>query len=121
MRVAIVGSRGFSDYEMLKSEINSFVDVSKITEIISGGAIGADYLAEKFAYEHQLKMTVFKPDWSTGKGAGMVRNRTIVENSDWVFAFWDGQSKGTKNSIDHANRLGKYLVTVYYTANMKEH
>lgn len=114
MKVAIVGSRGFDDYEMLKREIVKLVDVSKITEIISGGAKGADILAERFARENNFKMTVIKPNWSHGKGAGIIRNKTIVETADTVLAFWDGESKGTKNSIGLGDRLGKqvYVISV---------
>jgi len=114
MKVAIVGSRGFSDYEMLKSEISQKIDISRISEVISGGAIGADYLAEKFAHEFNIKMTVFRPNWSLGKGAGILRNKTIVETADVVFAFWDGESKGTKSSILLGDSLGKkvFVLTV---------
>jgi hypothetical protein len=112
MKVAIVGSRGFDDYEMLKREVSKNIDISKITEIISGGAKGADTLAEKFANEKGILMTVIKPNWSHGKGAGIIRNKTIVESADTVFAFWDGDSKGTKNSIGLGDRLGKQMYVI---------
>jgi len=39
--IAIVGSRDFNDYEVLKTEMNKF-DIEKI---VSGGAKGSDLLA----------------------------------------------------------------------------
>jgi hypothetical protein len=120
MKVAIVGSRGFHDYEMLKREVLAKVDISKVTEIISGGAIGADFLAEKFGQEHNIKVTIFKPDWSTGRGAGIIRNKTIVESSDVVFAFWDGESKGTKSSIGLADRLEKQVFVSLVKGNVRD-
>jgi len=39
----------------------------------------------------------------------MVRNGFIVAHADFVVAFWDGKSRGTKNAIDRAKRLGKRL------------
>jgi hypothetical protein len=30
-----------------------------------------------------------------------VRNKDIIKNSDTVVAFWDGESRGTKNSIEY--------------------
>ena len=59
MRVAVVGSRGFNDYLLLKETLlNHF-----ITRIVSGGAKGADKLAEKFAEEHGIPLDIHKPDW----------------------------------------------------------
>jgi hypothetical protein len=53
---------------------------------------------------------VFKPDWNKyGKSAGFVRNKLIIENADIVFAFWDGESKGTLISINIAKELNKKL------------
>lgn len=43
---------------------------------------------------------------SYGKAA-FARNEWIVEDADVVVAFWDGQSRGTKNSLEIAERLGK--------------
>ena len=40
---------------------------------------------------------------------GPLRNRYMVERSDGVIAFGDGESKGTKNLIACAKKLGKPL------------
>jgi hypothetical protein len=39
----------------------------------------------------------------------MARNEVIIDIADAVIAVWDGHSKGTKNSIEHAGRMGKKL------------
>jgi hypothetical protein len=106
MKLAIVGSRTFDDYEMAKAALKDLV----ITEIVSGGAKGADALAERYAKENNIPVKIFKPDWAKyGRGAGPVRNKLIVEYADKVIAFWDGASKGTKSSIDFATAKGKLL------------
>lgn len=113
MNIAIIGSRNFTDFELLSSTILSYLSENELTatSVVSGGAKGADTLAEKFALENHLKITVFKPDWKQfGKRAGFIRNTLIIENSDIVFAFWDGISNGTKDSIDKAEKLGKEVV-----------
>ena len=72
----------------------------EITKIVSGGAKGADSLAEIYAEKYQLPLIVFKHDWQKyGRGAGIVRNREIIEAADIVVAFWDGSSKGTASSL----------------------
>jgi len=113
MKLAIVGSRSFSDYILLKESIlKSFPGV---TIVVSGGAKGADQLGQKFAEELQLKTEIYLPDWKRyGKGAGIVRNELIVKNSNAVIAFWDGVSKGTKKSIDISRNLGKKLIIIKF-------
>lgn len=112
MKVGIVGSRSFIDYALLKEHVNP----DKVTAIVSGGAIGADTLAEQFAAEFGLEMIVFKPDYKKhGKAAPFIRNTQIVEESDIVFAFWDGQSTGTLDSINKAKRLKKPVKIVLFT------
>lgn len=106
MKLAIVGSRTFDNYEMVKQVLKDL----NITEIVSGGAKGADTLAERYATENNISTTIFKPDWDKlGRAAGMIRNKQIVNYAEKVIAFWDGVSKGTKNSIDLAKRQGKLL------------
>jgi hypothetical protein len=109
MRVAVIGSRGFNDYELVVKTLSNL----GITLLVSGGAIGADSLGEKYANEHDIPTLIFKPDWEThGKAAGMIRNTTIVENSDLVIAFWDGESKGTKDSITKAEKKGTKVLII---------
>lgn len=113
MKIAIIGSRAFSDYEMLSSFLNEFLKNNQINpeEIVSGGAKGADTLAEKFALENNIETVIFNPDWEQfGRNACSARNTQIVEYSDIVFAFWDGKSPGTKDSITKAEKLGKTVI-----------
>jgi hypothetical protein len=112
MKVAVVGSRNFNDYEKLKQTLDQTPD---ITRIISGGAKGADALAEQWAKEKGIEIVVYKPDWAKyGRGAGVVRNRLIIEDCDYCIAFWDGVSNGTKSSIEHSKKMHKRLLVVRY-------
>jgi predicted Rossmann fold nucleotide-binding protein DprA/Smf involved in DNA uptake len=104
MKLAIVGSRSFSDYEFLKK----MIDYHPCTCIISGGAKGADTLAKRYAVEHGILIQEFLPNWDLhGKSAGFIRNKQIVEASEELVAFWDKKSPGTKHSIDLAEQAGK--------------
>lgn len=117
MKLAVVGSRKFSDYELLKKELEKEEDVE---EIVSGGAKGADTLSEWYAAEKDLPMKIFRPDWDQyGKRAGFVRNKEIVENCDKLIAFWDGESRGTSHSIYMARNLGKEVRIVRYETRYK--
>ena len=124
-RIAIVGSRDFHDYEYLRQELTKYIcsnfdafeENGKLYRrrttwpniaIVSGGARGADTLAEDFADQYNLEKLIFKPDWDLyGKRAGFVRNAKIVDNCDVLFAFQINKSKGTQHSIDLAKEKSK--------------
>lgn len=110
MNVAVVGSRTFSDYELVKDELRW---LSPEDTIISGGAQGADLLGAKYAREIGCELIEHLPDWDKyGKKAGFLRNIDIIKDSDMVYAFWDGVSKGTKHSIDLAEKHDKPCIVV---------
>ena len=109
MKYAVIGSRNLNNYAELEKELEKY----DISEIVSGGAKGADQFAERYAYEKSIPIEIIKPDWARyGKGAGVIRNREIIDHCDAVIAFWDGESKGTKSSINFAEKAGK-KVTVH--------
>jgi len=109
MKTAIVGSRTITDYDLLLAAMQGI----EVNEVISGGAAGADALAERWARENNKKLTVMPADWKRfGKSAGMVRNADIVKQCDMVVALWDGQSSGTKATIRMAERAGKKVKVV---------
>ncbi len=114
MKVGVIGSRTFNDFEMLKNTLDIILSKKGISLIVSGGAKGADVLSELWATQNNIETLIFKPDWSIGKSAAAIRNQKIVENSDVIVAFWDGISKGTKMTIDMAiSRNIKVLKVIY--------
>ena len=116
--LAVVGSRDFSNYALLAKSIRDLKakEGVVIEEVVSGGARGADRLAEKYARSEQIALRVFLPQWDThGKAAGVIRNKLIVDRADMVLAFWDGKSAGTQSTIQLAKRAGKEVLVVDYT------
>jgi predicted Rossmann fold nucleotide-binding protein DprA/Smf involved in DNA uptake len=112
-KIGVVGSRSFNDYHFMKKMLDNFIVKESI---ISGGAIGADKLAKRYAIDHSIPIKEFLPDWTRhGKAAGPIRNKIIVDNSDAIIAFWDGKSKGTKSTISIAKEQGK-KVFVYWNS-----
>lgn len=121
IKVIIAGLRNFYDYDIVEDTVVSYFMSRGIlkenVEIISGGARGADSLGEQLADSYGLKLTVFPAQWNTyGKTAGMIRNKEMadyaIKDSDKaiLFAFWDGQSRGTKGMIDIAKRCGMEVI-----------
>ncbi|MEX3625117.1 DUF2493 domain-containing protein [Viridibacillus arvi] len=118
IKVVVGGSRGFSDYGLLKSKLDTILkdyEYSQI-EIVSGGAEGADKLGERYAEEHGCKLTMFIPDWDMfGGSAGMRRNVEMAHYGDCVICFWDGVSRGTKGMINTCISKSKTVQIIRYS------
>lgn len=120
MKLAIVGSRTFNDYNLLIKFIEKHYDTSEITTIISGAARGADSLGRQYAIENGYELIEFPADWKKyGKRAGFIRNVDIIKNCDECVCFWDGQSNGTKHDIELCEQMKKpYKVCCFDVINM---
>lgn len=113
MRIAIIGSRNLGNIN-LAQELDKRITFKDGDIIISGGARGIDSLAAKYAAEHGLGLIEHLPDYqNNGRCATFIRNRKIVDSADFVIAFWDGASRGTKYTIDYARRKGVESLIVY--------
>lgn len=101
MRVAVIGSRGLS-----VPNLEDYLP-PETSEIVSGGARGVDTSARECALPKGIGITEFLPEYDKyGRSAPIKRNITIIENADIVFAFWDGQSRGTRFVIEECRRRG---------------
>lgn len=114
--LAIVGSRTIIEPSCLYEAVDEFFEwfphlsLLSIDRVISGGAAGVDSLAEHWANRHGLGLLVVKADWDEyGRAAGPIRNQTIVDLADYVLAVWDGESRGTADTIRKAKEAGKPL------------
>jgi len=108
-RIIVAGGRDFCDKEFFDRNLDALVAEFVDVEIVSGHASGADKLAEEYAKRLGLALKIFPADWKKyGRAAGPIRNREmltyILEAKPIVVAFWDGQSKGTKNMIEQARK-----------------
>ena len=102
-RIAVIGSRDFDD----SAQLDSVLEPHLPAVLVSGGAKGADALAERLAGERGLTIDVIPADWQRyGRGAGPIRNKQIVESAELVIAFWDGKSRGTRSALSHAEQVG---------------
>lgn len=112
MRVAVIGSRTYTDTQFIFDNLDKIDDKRGIDFIVSGGARGADIRSRWWANNKSKQLLEFLPNWNMyGKSAGFIRNEKIVDNADLVLAFWDGESKGTKHSIDLAIKKNIRIIT----------
>jgi len=107
-RIGVVGSRTFTNYGQISAVLADTVLADD--SLVSGGAVGVDSMAQRYARENGLEITICYPDYGRhGKGATFIRNRRIVELSDLVVAFYAKgkfQQGGTSNTIKWARELG---------------
>lgn len=119
-RIIVSGGRDFEDYEYLKHKLDDMI--SKLNGhriiIISGGAKGADALAEQYARDNGIEFKRFNAQWDLfGRRAGYIRNETMLDYAEEatgksvLVAFWDGQSRGTAHIIREALNRRKFTVS----------
>lgn len=109
MKCIIAGSRTVTDKEILLCALAFCPWTREITEVISGGAAGADALGEEWAKSQKLRIVVMEADWiAYGRTAGPRRNRDMARYAapdGILIALWDGKSRGTENMIKEARTL----------------
>lgn len=113
MKVIIAGSREFNNYQLL-AETMANLNI-EIDTIVCGCAKGADSLGRDWAHNHNIPVVEFPAEWNIyGKAAGFIRNQKMGDYADYLVAFWDKKSKGTKDMIDYMQQLGKHGKVVFF-------
>ena len=101
MKVIISGGQ---NYYLTREDWNK-LDRLGITEVVNGGAAGADKDGEAYAKKRGIPVRRFPADWKTyGRGAGPVRNREMAKYADGVALFAGG--RGTASMKREAERAG---------------
>lgn len=117
MKVIVAGTRTFEDYDFLKKVLSE--PEYNITELVSGRSKGADQLGERYAKENNIPLKLFPADWENlGRKAGPIRNEQMAEYGDMLIAFWDGESRGTKNMIQQMQKRKKLVHIILYKENL---
>lgn len=104
MRVLVCGGRDYRNPEAVYAVLDN---LSHVSCVIEGGALGADCFAAEWADRTGVEHLQFNADWKThGRAAGPIRNKKMLDEGkpDLVLAFPGG--KGTKNMVDQALKVG---------------
>lgn len=79
MRVLVFGGRDFRDKNRLWTALDELHSTLPITEIINGGAPGADTLAARWAEDRLVSCTTYHAEWARhGRSAGPRRNEEMA-------------------------------------------
>lgn len=104
IKLAVIGSSTFNEYDYLEQMLNWF----DISHIISGSAKSVDSLVAKYAANKKIQLQEFLLEWNKyGKSAGYKRSELLIEASDELIAFYDKPSAEIKYSIDLALERSK--------------
>jgi len=110
MKIAVIGSRDFSDPEQVYEYVRGLY---RTDMVVTGGARGVDRYAEMAAVSRRISRLVYEPkcedDSDTYVSELHARNELIVKVADRVVAFYDGTSRGTASVIELARKLRKPL------------
>ncbi len=108
MKLIIAGGR---DYKLTSHNFLKLEDILSfywISEVVSGGATGADECGEWWAAQHNIPVKQFPADWKThGKVAGPIRNKQMAEYADAVALFPGG--RGTESMYQEAIKAGMQI------------
>lgn len=109
MRVLVCGGRDYSDHATM-DVVMAALDLD--CTVITGGAPGADQMADGWRRERELSVERYPADWKThGKAAGPLRNQQMLDTGiDLVIAFPGG--RGTADMVARARRAGVPVVEV---------
>lgn len=110
MRIIVCGGRYFTDERRLYSVLDHLHLAEGITEVVEGGATGADAFGGQWADSRGVWRTTVNADWELhGLGAGMRRNRKMLGmKPDAVVAFPGG--RGTAHMVRIATGAGVRVI-----------
>ena len=110
MKLAVVGTKEFTDYSLLSKILHKITNISLI---ISGRAPGTDKLAAKYAIDHKINLLEFPPNYAKfGNKAKHNRDKQIVDHCDAIIAFWDGICEGTRFTLDYGTIKEKKITII---------
>lgn len=122
MRVLVCGSRNWQDINPIRWALTRLDAENPQCILIHGTAHGADQQAAYVAHRLGWPIDRYPADWDKyGRAAGAIRNQQMLEEGepDLVLAFWDGESKGTRNMISIAKKAG-IKVTILHSSDFTE-
>ena len=118
MKIVIAGSRTINKPVKLAKAIDNILIldpefINKVTDVISGTAVGVDRLGEAWALAYNKNIILRPADWSIGRSAGHIRNDKMAKECDFGIILWDGQSPGTRGMIKALKKYNKpYFIDV---------
>ncbi len=118
MRLIVCGGRDYSDEAFVFPTLDRVHAKRSVTQVVQGGATGADALAKHWADARGVECLTIRADWRThGKAAGPIRNGQMLDlQPDGLVAFPGG--RGTADMCRQAAARG---VAVWHPAGSQSY
>ena len=104
MKLIIAGARTFTDYQHLCQVLAP--DRHRITQVLTGGARGAEQLGYRWAWKHTVRHQLFRPS------AGVRRPHQMAQTGDVLLVLGERVPPETAYLIRCMQRLGKPVVVI---------
>lgn len=117
MKTIIAGSRSITNIKHIEQAVAMFSDAhGPITEVVCGGARGADQLGREWGDSEGIPVKMFPANWDLyGRGAGPIRNKAMGDYADAGIVVWDGTSRGSLHMYNYLKLIKKpcilYLIS----------
>ena len=114
MKVLVCGGRKCWEWAKIARALDGILEERPIGVVITGGATGADTVADSWAETRGIQRVICPAPWngSAGRGAGHIRNSFMLSfQPDIVVAFPGGV--GTRNMINQAQEAGIPVIVKY--------
>ena len=104
-RILVAGSRNLKptqlEFDQALALIRNGSHKHEEFTVINGTAQGVDTAGQEWGLARHHTIEEHAADWGQyGKRAGYIRNKEMVDSGvDFGIIFWDGQSKGTANTM----------------------
>jgi hypothetical protein len=120
MKALVCGGRLYDNKFAVYRTMDMLHAENAVTELICGGAKGADSLGYDWAHENKIPTRVFFADWAKdGRSAGPIRNLKMLNigKPDVVVAFPGG--KGTAHMVKIALTAGIRVIQMTLDSTVK--
>ena len=115
INLVVVGSSRFYDYGLVEDAMDQWTSEEAHPDlVITGGASGVDYLAERWADNHNVQYAVFTEEWNAPRSgleddgreeAPTSLTKQLLEAATHVLAFPSPTSKWTHVVIEMAESM----------------
>ncbi len=115
INLVVVGSSRFYDYGLVEDAMDQWTSEEAHPDlVITGGASGVDYLAERWADNHNVQYAVFSEEWNAPRSgleddgreeAPTSLTNQLLEAATHVLAFPSPTSKWTHVIIEMAEAM----------------
>lgn len=111
-KVAIFTTKGYSNRLSFSKHLHDEIGLKNIkTIVVAKEPKELNNLVNEFTFENNIDKEVFEKNEETfGKNASFIRDRSIINNCDCVFAIWDEEDLEIRNALRIAKEKKKEII-----------